>query len=49
MNGLSAILKIPFDWVLDEVTGLSGSEVDYVLSEVAKCPRCFRKVSEKTW
>ena len=27
--------QIPFDWVLDDVTGFSGAEVDYVLlSEV---------------
>ena len=40
--------EIPFDWVLDEVTGFSGSEVDYVLSKVARCPRCLRSVTEKT-
>ena len=26
-------VEIPFDWVLDDVTGYDGSEVDYVLSE----------------
>ena len=41
--------EIPFDWVLDDVTGLSGSEVDYLLSEVARCPRCLGEVTEKTW
>lgn len=40
--------EIPFDWLLDEVTGFRGSEVDYVLSEAAKCPKCFREVMEKT-
>ena len=40
--------EIPFDWVLDEVTGNSGNEVDYLLSEPAKCPKCFREVTEKT-
>ncbi len=29
--------EIPFDWLLDDVTGFSGSEVDYVLSEAARC------------
>ena len=33
---------------LDEVTGRSGAEVDYVLSEPAKCPKCFGEVTEKT-
>ncbi len=36
--------EIPFDWILDDVTGYDGSEVDYVLSEPAKCPG----VTEKT-
>ena len=27
--------ETPFDWVLDDVTGFSRSEVDYVLSEAA--------------
>ena len=39
---------IPFDWILDEVTGRSGADVDYVLSEPARCPRCCREVTEKT-
>ena len=33
--------EIPFDWILDDVTGRDGAEVDYVLSEPAKCPKCF--------
>ena len=40
--------QIPFDWVLDDVTGFSGAEVDYVLSKVARCPRCLGEVTEKT-
>ena len=41
--------EIPFDWVLDDVAGLrDGSEVDYVLSEAARCPRCSAEVMEKT-
>ena len=39
--------EIPFDWLLDDVTGFSGSEVDYVLSEAARCPRCLGEVTEK--
>ena len=38
----------PFDWILDEVTGYDGSKVDYVLSEPAKCPKCFASITEKT-
>ena len=40
--------EIPFDWILDEVTGRNGAEVDYVLSEPAKCPTRFGEVTEKT-
>ncbi len=40
--------EIPFDWVLDDVTGYDGAEVDYLLSEVARCPRCLVEVMEKT-
>ncbi len=40
--------EIRFDWILDEVTGNRGSEVDYLLSEPLKCPRCFGEVAEKT-
>ena len=35
--------EIPFDWLLDDVTGFSGSEVDYVLSEAARCLRCLSR------
>ncbi len=40
--------EIPFDWILDEVTGLDGSEVDYLLIEPAQCPKCLSDVAEKT-
>ena len=30
--------EIPFDYVLDWVTGLDPAVTDYVLSEPAKCP-----------
>jgi len=29
---------IPFDWILDRVTGSDPSVTDYVLEEPAKCP-----------
>ena len=40
--------EIPFDWVLDRVTGSNSTVTDYVMKEAAKCPRCFREMSEKT-
>jgi hypothetical protein len=40
--------EIPFDWILDKVTGLSGANTDYVMSEPARCPTCKREVTEKT-
>jgi hypothetical protein len=29
---------IPFDWILDKVTGRSGATTDYILTESARCP-----------
>ena len=40
--------ELPFDWILDEVTGHSGSTTDYFLTEPARCPRCGCSVMEKT-
>jgi len=40
--------QMPFDWVLDKVTGRAPSVTDYVLAEAAKCPRCKDAVTEKT-
>jgi hypothetical protein len=42
--------EIPLSWVLDDVTGRSGAETDYVylLSEPIKCPRCASEVTEET-
>ncbi len=39
--------EIPFDWILGEVTGRSGM-VDFLMTGPAKCPKCFREVTEKT-
>lgn len=44
----SSEAEMPFDWLLDEVTGSDGSDVDYILSEPARCPRCRGEVTEKT-
>ena len=40
--------ELPFDWVIDEVTGCDGANTDYFLTEPARCPRCGRTVIEKT-
>jgi hypothetical protein len=40
--------QIPFDNILDRVTGSDPSVTDYVLEEPAKCPNCRREILEKT-
>jgi hypothetical protein len=40
--------EIPFDNILDRVTGHNPAVTDYVMAEPAKCPNCRRAVFEKT-
>jgi hypothetical protein len=40
--------EIPFNWILDTVRAAQPSVTDYILKEPAKCPRCFREITEKT-
>jgi len=40
--------EIPFDWILDRVTGSDSTVTDYILEEPAKCPNCRRDILEKT-
>jgi hypothetical protein len=40
--------ELPFDWILDEVTGHNGTTTDYFLTEPAQCPRCGCSIIEKT-
>jgi len=40
--------ELPFDWVLDQITGCDGSTTDYFLTQPARCPRCGCSVIEKT-
>jgi len=40
--------QIPFDYILDQVTGSDPSLTDYILEKPAKCPSCQRDVLEKT-
>ena len=40
--------EIPFDWILDRVTGRYPSVTDYILEAPARCPYCRREILEKT-
>ena len=40
--------QIPFDHILDRVTGSDPKVTDYILEQPAKCPNCRREVLEKT-
>src|SRR5215510_13731565 len=40
--------EIPFDNILDRVTGSDPSVTDYILEQPAKCPNCRREILEKT-
>ena len=42
-----AAAEIPFDWLLAEVTGRRGA-VEFVLTELARCPNCKHEITEKT-
>ena len=41
--------EIPFDNILDRVTGSDPSVTDYVLEAPAKCPTRRRKILEETF
>src|SRR5436190_11701229 len=40
--------EISFDYLLDAVSGCDPSTTEYLMSHPVQCPRCFRKVTEKT-
>lgn len=40
--------EIPFDHLLDRITGADPSVTDYLLEETAKCPNRRREIAEKT-
>ena len=40
--------EIPFDNILDRVTGSDPSVTDYILESPAECPHCKRAILEKT-
>jgi hypothetical protein len=40
--------EIPFDNILDRITGSDPSVTDYILEMPAKCPNCRCDIAEKT-
>jgi hypothetical protein len=42
------IVIVPFDWILDKITGRSAATTDYILTEPARCPTCKHEITEKT-
>ena len=40
--------QMPFDHILDRITGSVPSVTDYLLERPAGCPNCHRDVLEKT-
>jgi hypothetical protein len=44
----SMAAEIPFDWILDRVTGCDSTVTDYIIEILAKCPNCRRPIFEKT-
>jgi hypothetical protein len=40
--------QIPFDYILDWITGSDPSVTHCILGEPAKCPNCRREILEKT-
>ena len=36
--------ELPFDAMLDRVTGSDPAVTDYIMESPAKCPRCFRDI-----
>jgi hypothetical protein len=40
--------KIPFDWILDRITGSDSAVTDYIMEAPAKYPRCRLQITEKT-
>ena len=40
--------EIPFDWILDRITGSDSTLTDYIIETPATCPNCRRPIFEKT-
>jgi hypothetical protein len=41
--------EVPFDYVLDSLTGCDPEVTDYVLSKSASCPKCGNAVKAGYW
>jgi hypothetical protein len=41
--------EVPFDYVLDSITGYDPETIDYLLPEPAHCPRCGGEVRVGFW
>jgi len=42
------VAEVPFDAVLDYITGSDPTVTDYILEQPAKCPQCLGNILEKT-
>ena len=40
--------SIPFDYLLDALTGCDPRLTEYLMSRIAQCPRCSGEINEKT-
>src|SRR5262249_50192766 len=43
------LVEIPFDFVIDAITGADPEVTDYVLPEPARCPHCKAHVRTGYW
>lgn len=39
---------IPFDYLLDALTGCNPALTEYLMEQFAQCPRCLGAITEKT-
>jgi hypothetical protein len=39
---------IPFDYLLDALTGSDPSTTEYLMQRLGQCPRCFGEITEKS-
>jgi hypothetical protein len=45
----SQLAEVPFDYVLDSLTGCDPETTDYILPEPALCPKCGATVKAGYW
>jgi hypothetical protein len=43
------LAEVPFDYVLDCLTGCDPEVTDYVLADAAHCPRCGEEIRTGFW